>query len=113
MTDAFALNPARQLGIVESLGPLQKKIGGRHRARVATSPQVQNRMVEILRMCSFTLSNPDTVAGLAGQLSSKKALSFRRMKSAGYLLSMFLENFTKNWKCVRAVRCVAASVGAR
>ena len=80
----------------------QKKIGGRHRARVATSPQVQNRMVEILRMCSFTLSNPDTVIGLSGQLASKKALSLWRVKSTGWLLSMFLENFTKNWKCASA-----------
>ncbi len=37
-----------------------KKIGGRHRARVATSPQVQNRMVEILRMCTPDISNRDT-----------------------------------------------------
>jgi hypothetical protein len=45
-----------------------KKIGGRYRARVATSPQVQNRMVEILRMCSFTLSNPDTASGHSWQI---------------------------------------------
>jgi hypothetical protein len=53
-------------------------------------------------MCSFTLSNPNTVIGLSSQLASKKALSLRRVKSTGLLLSMFLENFTKNWKCASA-----------
>ncbi|MEN3332359.1 MAG: hypothetical protein V7641_1724 [Blastocatellia bacterium] len=53
-------------------------------------------------MCSFTLSNPDTVIGLSGQLAPKKALSLRRVKPTGLLLSMFLENFTKNWKCASA-----------
>jgi hypothetical protein len=37
-----------------------EKIGGRYRARAATSPQVQNRMVEILRMCAFNISNHST-----------------------------------------------------
>ena len=60
-------------------------------------------------MCSFTLSNPDTVTGLSGQLPSKKALSFKRAASAGLLLSMFLENFTKNWKCAHALRRASAA----
>ena len=45
-----------------------KKIGGRHRARVATSPQVQNRMVEILRMCTFDISNLDTATAFITQV---------------------------------------------
>ena len=45
-----------------------KKIGGRHRARVATSPQVQNRMVEILRMCTFRISNLDTAIRVITQI---------------------------------------------
>jgi hypothetical protein len=54
-----------------------KKIGGRHCARAATSPQVQNRMVEILRMCAFKVSNRDTVTGLAVKPRIYRQLSKR------------------------------------
>ena len=45
-----------------------QKIGGRYRARVATSPQVQNRMVEILRMCTLDISNRDTATRVITQV---------------------------------------------
>lgn len=49
-------------------GCAEKKIGGRHRARIATSSQVQNRMVEILRMCTRNISNRGTAIFRSGQI---------------------------------------------
>jgi len=75
-----------------------KKIGGRYRARVTTSPQVQNRMVEILRMCDIDLSNLDTAMLFAGQIILVQAINGT---CGGWFLlplSMNLEVSTKNWK---------------
>ncbi len=75
-----------------------QKIGGRHRARATTSPQVQNRMVEILRMCSRTISNPDTANRSGSQIVVEQALSQKHSSTTIPSPSKILEVFTKNWK---------------
>ena len=91
------------------------KNGGRHRARVATSLQVQNRMVEILRMCGFDISNPDTASRRNTQVIATQAFSRGGCHARSTLPSIFLEAFTKNWKsdwssAVRRLREPAAIV---
>src|SRR5205085_7427525 len=58
-------------------------------------------MVEILRMCSFTLSNPDTVTGPSSQTLPKQALSFRRRKSSRGRFPCF-------WRILRKIGNVLA-----